>query len=309
MLIHSEYEGIFTLSAFKCDENGNEIPGSRREPVPPFKNLITNGGLNRMGTSADYLNWCQVGSGSTTPVNDDTSLVSRIAGTSTLQSTAGGSQPSAPYYTYRRNVKRFGLGVAAGNLAEVGIGWATSGSLFSRALIKDAFGDPTTITILADEYLDVTYELRCYPKTTDTTGTVVATGNLAGTYDFIMRASNVTDSTTQNGWEISSGGRNQNSTNTAGGIAYPGDIGAIASSPSGSPVFTSSTISSNAYSQDSFEMVFFMSLGLNDANINIRSVRIKMGIGVYQCQFDPAIPKTSEDLLNLTFKHSWARRP
>ncbi len=44
----------------------------------------------------------------------------------------------------------------------MGIGWNAnpSGALFSRALIVDAEGDPTTIAKLADEQLDVEYEFR-----------------------------------------------------------------------------------------------------------------------------------------------------
>lgn len=309
MRIHEEYEGIFTLSAFKCDEEGNEIPGTRRAPVPPFRNLITNGGLDRMGNNADYLNWCQVGSGSTAPSNGDSGLVSRVAGTNTRQSTLSGAQASAPYFTWRRNVMRFGMGVAAGNLAEVGIGWADTGAIFSRALILDALGSPTTITILADEFLDVTYELRCYPKVTDTVGTIVATGNLAGTYDFIMRGANVTSTNGLTGWLIGVGGTSQGSDGASPGkVAYTGDIGGVTSSPAGGSV-ENMPFTASAYSAGSYERRFVMSLGLNNANFNIRSVLVKMGIGTYQCQFDPAIPKTSNDLLNLTFRHSWARRP
>lgn len=312
MRIHEEYEGIFTISAFKVDAKGDEIPGTRRAPVPPFRNLITNGGLDRMGGNADYLTWCQVGSGSTAPSAGDSNLVSRVAGSSTLQSTLSGVQPSAPYFTWRRNTKRFATGVAAGNLAEVGMGWLSTGGLFSRALILDALGTPTTITILADESLDVTYELRAYPKVTDSTGTIVATGNIGGSYDFIMRAANVTSNDDLLGWHIAQNGTEQGRLSVSAITSrrvYNGPIGPITGLPSGSSLNV--LVNQLAYSLGSLERKFVVALGLNDGNIasGINSTSVKIGIGVYQCQFTPPIPKTSEDEVNLTFVHTWARRP
>ena len=150
--------GWFKIEATRPD-------GTRRVLADWFPNLILNGGLDRMGANPDYLSWCQVGSGSTAPVAAQTALVNRIAGTSTQQNNVSGAQASAPYYGWYRRTYRFAQGVAAGNLSEVGVGWATSGSLFSRALILDGGGSPTTITVLSDEVLDVTYELRRYPGT------------------------------------------------------------------------------------------------------------------------------------------------
>jgi hypothetical protein len=57
---------------------------------------------------------------------------------------------------------RFGEGIAAGNIAEVGLGWGNA-TLWNRARIKDAQGKPTVITVFADEYLDVVSEIRVYP--------------------------------------------------------------------------------------------------------------------------------------------------
>lgn len=68
-------------------------------------------------------------------------------------------------------VFEFPAGRATGNLTEVGVGWTSDGVIipnannnrvFSRALILDASGQPTTLTVLADEILRVTYMLRLY---------------------------------------------------------------------------------------------------------------------------------------------------
>ena len=286
--------GWFKIEATRPD-------GTRRVLADWFPNLILNGGLDRMGANFDYLNWCQVGSGSTAPVATQTALVNRIAGTNTQQADVNGAQASAPYYGWRRRTYRFAQGVAAGNLSEVGVGWATSGSLFSRALILDGGGSPTTITVLSDEMLDVTYELRRYPGTVDLTGTVVLDGV---THNWVSRAAGVTD-------QIAWSGTGEMALDWAS--AYDGDIrSATASSPSGTSQALS--ITALAYGSGSYTRAFTVSAGLNDGNLvgGIRSIltgSYGYGHGRYQIQFDPAIPKNNTKVLSLTIQHTWARRP
>ena len=288
--------GWFKIEATRPD-------GTRRVLADWFPNLILNGGLDRMGANADYLDWCQVGSGSTAPVATQTALVNRIAGTNTVQSSVGGAQASAPYYGWFRLTYRFAQGVAAGNLSEVGVGWATSGSLFSRALILDGGGSPTTITVLSDEALDVTYELRRYPGTVDLTGTVVLDGV---THNWVSRVAGVTDGLV---WA----GTGAMALNAA--QSFNGDIGAVtASAPSGTSGILS--VTTLAYSSGSYTRATTVSAGLNDSNLSggIRSILITSyfvgtGAGRYQIQFNPAIPKDNTKVLSLTIQHTWARRP
>lgn len=178
--------GYYKFEAFKADSAGNEIPGTRRVVADWFPNLITDFGLNRSLTngSFDMMTTCKVGSGSTAPAFTDTALVSQVATTASVVANTLAVTASAPYYGYRRRTYRFGTGVAAGNLSEVGIS-GSSGSLFSRALIADSGGSPTTLTILSDEILDVTYELRLYAPTTDTVTVVTEDGV---DYTFTVRA-------------------------------------------------------------------------------------------------------------------------
>ena len=93
----------------------------------------------------------------------------------------------SPYYRWAKVTWRFGQGVAAGNISEVGLGWGNS-NLWNRALIKDANGNPTTITVLSDEYLDVVSEIRDYPTLSssgsfnllDKTGAIINTYTVLG---------------------------------------------------------------------------------------------------------------------------------
>ena len=288
--------GWFKIEAIRPD-------GTRRVLADWFPNLILDGGLDRMGANDDYLSWCQVGSGSTAPIATQTALVNRIAGTNTIQANVAGAQSSAPYYGWTRRTYRFAAGVAAGNLSEVGVGWATTGSLFSRALILDGGGSPTTITVLSDEVLDVTYELRRYPGTVDLTGTVVLDGV---THNWVSRAAGVTSSEM---W----GGLSAMALDWA--RAFNGNIGAVTA---GTPSGTSGALSVTplAYSSGSYTRAVTVSAGLNDSNLSggIRSILIypsssNAGVGSYQIQFNPAIPKDNTKVLSLTIQHTWARRP
>jgi hypothetical protein len=117
-MFKSTLQGFYKLEAVKLD-------GTRRVLTDWFPNLITNGGLDRIGVSSTYLDYCHVGSGNTAPANTDTGLATPVASTITSTSTTG-IQGSSPYYTWQTIVYTFGLGVAAGNLAEVGVGWSAS---------------------------------------------------------------------------------------------------------------------------------------------------------------------------------------
>lgn len=303
--LEEQVEGWFSLSAFKVDADGNELAGTRRELAAPFRNLITNGGLDRMGTNDDWMDFCQVGSGNTTPVATDVALVARVAGSSAQVGNSPAAQPSAPYYFSLTRTIRFAVGVAAGNLAEVGMGWASTGSLFSRALILDTAGAPTTITVLADEVLDVTYQFRCYPPLTDTSGTVTLAGV---SYAWTGRAAKVTTYSGDEGW---SGPTPATVKGGGGGIqnSYDGLIGAITEKPSGTGQ-TAVTASNLAYSAGSYTREGTLTFELTQGNFagGLGAILYRQGMGCYQIGFTPKIPKDGTKVLALTVRTTWARK-
>lgn len=161
---HMQVQGWFRMRVLRPD-------GTVRLCTPWFKNLITNNGLDvywygtflPFGIKAMCLG-CYVGTGSATPTFSDSSLQAYLASGGLYQETVGNAQViGPPAYEYSRRRYRFATGVAAGNLSEVAVGEAPT-NLFCRTLIKDAFGNPTTITVLSDEVLDVDYELRSYTQ-------------------------------------------------------------------------------------------------------------------------------------------------
>lgn len=300
-----EVEGFYTLELFKADQAGNIIPGTGRQPVPTFKNLITNAGLDRMGANSDYLNRCQVGSGSTPPSVSDGNLAAWIAANSSISSQTSGAMPSAPYYSYITRAYQFSAGLATGNISEVGVGWAATGSLFSRALVVDGSGTPTTITVLADEILQVTYQVRYYAPTVDLTGSIVLNGI---THNWVSRASNVTIDPSWNGPGSFSEGFYAGDSNSQ--RVHEGNISPLLTgSPAGSSSARSSYVDS-AYSAGSYTRSGSVTWGITAGNFaaGINSAFIKQGCGSYQIGFTPAIPKTNAQTLTLTFAHSWARR-
>jgi hypothetical protein len=148
-------------------------------------NLITDAGLDRWGTG-NIITHCCVGSGNTAPAVGDTALVAHVASAAVVN-TSTGSLGTTPYYGYKVFVATFSPPGSNHNLSEIGWAWASGGgSLWSRALIKDGGGTPTTITWLAAETLIVTYELRNYPPLSDT---VIEGASIFGeTYDLTIRA-------------------------------------------------------------------------------------------------------------------------
>lgn len=179
--INFQMQGRFKLEAVKRD-------GSRRMLADWFDNLILNAGLERMGSGITIAG-AMVGTNNATPAATQTALGAQIAYSTAIQGSATFGVDEAENFAWRRVRYRFAEGVATGNLAEVGVGWA-SGSCFSRALILDGGGAPTTITLLSDESLDVTYELRLYPSTADVTGSLTLGGT---SYSYTLRLSKFND--------------------------------------------------------------------------------------------------------------------
>ncbi|KXZ72126.1 hypothetical protein [Acinetobacter venetianus] len=182
--IRNEIGATFKMRTFKAD-------GTTTKETEEFHNLVLDTGLQRMGIGA-WVQRCYVGTGNSTPIASQTQLDATLASTSTVQSTVTGMNTTTkPYYYSIQKTYRFGEGVAAGNLTEVGLGWTVSGQnpCWNRALIKDANGNPTTLTVLSDEFLDVTVEIRIYPAET-----------ISGSFDFKNKLGEVISTHTYNGY-------------------------------------------------------------------------------------------------------------
>lgn len=267
-----------------------------------FHNLVTNYGLDEMATSNAYAQYCRVGTGSSTPANSDTLLNNQIASTqATFQASNVNRFSSAPYGLTFTRYFSFGSGGAVGNISEVGVGSTPSGSLFSRALILDGGGNPTSITILSDETLYVVYQLTFYAPVSDITGSITLDGVV---YNYVSRASGVTGSSfcdatfAENYTKVSGPSYTHAST-------Y--DITDVTGTPKISDTSWIPSASAATYVNGNHYVDITFTFALTIANGNIKSIFGRMGTFSYQVGFTPAIPKTSDKVLTLTFRHSWGR--
>lgn len=277
-----------------------------------FKNLITDAGLNRWGSGA-VVDRCIVGSGNTTPAATDGQLASRVATSTTVQNPAVTFAYSAAerWQEYSTGY-RFAAGTATGTLAEVGMGWADTG-LWSRALIRDTQGNPTSLTLLADEYLDVFYTVRLQFPAADATGTVTLGGT---SYTWTMRPANLQSGAawgTLFGYPLAG-----HSASYEYASAYTGDLVATANAtPTGSMSNFGGPYSVAPYidgvSAGSFYRDFSTTSAAGKNTGNIKTVVFSLiapngGMQLaWQCAFTPAIPKTNTQTLKLTLRVSWER--
>ncbi len=266
-----------------------------------FDNMILDSGLNRWGTGS-VINGAAIGTGNLAPAVTQTSLQAQAAYTTNQITSTDTAQASPPYYVTSTVSYRFAAGTLNGNYYEVGVGWA-SGNMFSRALIVDSLGAPTSIAVALTEALDVYYRLRQYPPAAD----VVASFTIGGVSTTVTsRAASITNA---NYWKAPSGqtqGQNYGTYPTV----YNGAIGAITGTPSGSSAIAPSPSSNpNVYSNNSLQITYYTTWPL--LNGNLAGGISAYTLNVYGCYqqygFSPAITKDGTKTLVLTTGHSWGR--
>ena len=212
--------------------------GTDREVSTPwFDNLITNIGLDRLGNSTTTVfTWASIGTGTTTPAFTDTSLAAFTASTSTITLDSQTNQGPSTYIAQCQFHHTYAQGAVVGNMAEVGVGWATGGgSLWSRALILDGGGSPTTLTVTALDQLTVYYQLTMTPDLTDLSSTVSISGT---TYNYTGRIATVA-TWMASFYTVFQSGSPARWATAAGGSGFPltsystQTLGAITSTPAG----------------------------------------------------------------------------
>lgn len=334
LIVRSRIRGFFQLFKSKADAYGNLIPGSRRAVTPVFENIVVDSGLNMMGTTATWFRGCHVGTGNAPPAPTDVALQSRVAGQGVrhdMSLTPGDDESGV--YARRTATWRFPQGAIDNeNISEVGITGGSSDSnaagdtnftLWCRSLVVDSNGNPTTVTVLQDEILDVVYECRLYiPE-----GTVEDEYVVGGVPTSLEIRASLANSTTNNDrwWD----GANPTSTaytgsstsfvqasagTTPGRVAgfFTGansGIGAtINDAPTGSRD-SSTTASTDAYVGSSYQRTGQYLAGLSVANdaSGVGALCVRTQMSIFQVGFTPRIMKTSDDILSVDVTYSWGR--
>lgn len=278
-----------------------------------FKNLILNQGLDRLGTNNEVLlGYARVGTGTTAPVITNTTLEAQVAfsqsgpsGTPTVVNSGAPNYTTLTTYQYT-----FTQGAVTGNISEVGVGWATTGAtLFSRALIVDGSGTPTTITLTSIDQLIIYYRLNASQPITDTT-TAVTISSVS--YPYTIRTAFAASFCAS----YSTFWYGYNFTRLSAVLLYGNDaaLGPITGSLSGTLIANSGngdvTFTYSAYTPGSYFRDSTLNVAVNKGNAagGIGGITLTWSGGLLnQILLSTPILKTNTQVLTITCRFTWAR--
>lgn len=283
-----------------------------------FPNVITNLGLDAIGDDHNLFTFCAVGGGNSKPLNTNTKLDNFLAAGSQISSESKYDYDpvrDTEFYKCSRTVGYRFEGLDNKNISEVGLVGDYRSELhsaFTRTLIKNSAGEPTVITVLSGEILELQYRLWQVFDVKDKDQVVTATidgvevpfnvkirlagvgGNLGGSWSYAAVA----------GAHLTFQGNNYHQFGT-------GELGEITGQNS-EGLTNVYGLSWEAYQPSTYKRKFYVNTSITDAVHPIRSFLFFTGLGAYQVRFgtvngDLPIDKTNQDILQLGFEMSWGR--
>ena len=285
-----------------------------------FPNVITNLGLDAIGNNHDLFHYCAVGGGNSTPLNTNTKLDNFLAVGSQISSDSKFDYDpvrDTEFYKCSRTVGYRFEGLDNKNISEVGL--VTDDrpefhSAITRTLIKNSNGDPTVITVLSGEILELHYRLWQVFDLKDKDQVVTAMiDGVEVPVNVKIRLAGVGGAYVSGYWGYH---------NVVGqGVAYTGsnyarfgtgEIGEITGLISGETSESYNGVSWEAYQPSTYKRKFYVNTSITEAVLPIRSFLFFTGLGTYQVRFgtvdgDLPIDKTDQDTLQLGFEVSWGR--
>ena len=260
------------------------------ERTPWFDNLITDAGLDRIGTD-EYLTRVSIGTGTTEPAVSDLGLEALLASTDNLTT-------SVTEVGWHQRTFLFSSGSSeAVTITEVGIGWDTG--LFSRAVL------PEPLEVPSGRDLTVVYELTLVPPEYDDVYEIDIGGV---TTACTARAALVGDGS-EGAWGLAGDPISFDLGPDNAPLIYDGALGDTTSSPSGTAVAHSSQ-TAYSYTPGSLylELEGRWNIDIGNLTDGAASTLFRTnGYGAYQIGFDPPLTKTCYDTLRLTYRVSWGR--
>ena len=282
-----------------------------------FPNVITNLGLDALGNNHNLFNYCAVGGGNSTPLNTNTKLDNFLAVGSQISSESKYDYDpvrDTEFYKCSGTVGYRFTGLDNKNISEVGLVGdyrPEHHSAFTRTLIKNSAGEPTVITVLSGEILELQYRLWQVFDVKDKDQVVTAMidgvevpfnvkirlagvgGNLGGSWSYAAVV----------GAHLTFQGNNYHQFGT-------GELGEITGQNSG--LTSVYGLSWEAYQPSTYKRKFYVNASITEAVHPIRSFLFFTGLGAYQVRFgtvdgDLPIDKTNQDILQLGFEMSWGR--
>ena len=285
-----------------------------------FPNVITNLGLDALGNNHNLFNICAVGGGNSTPLNTNTKLDNFLAFGSQISSeTKYDYNPvrDTEFYKCSKTVGYRFTGLDNKNISEVGLVSDARPELHSaltRTLIKNSAGEPTVITVLSGEFLELQYRLWQVFDLKDKDQVVTAMiDGVEVPVNVKIRLAGVGGTNIGGSWSYGEA--------VGQGVTYQsnnalqfgtGEIGGITGQISGNSVEYHIGMSWEAYQPSTYKRKFYVNTPITVAVYPIRSFLFCTGLGAYQVRFgtvggDLPIDKTNQDILHLGFEMSWGR--
>lgn len=301
--------GEYRIVAHDADGNVTFDSGKQR-------NIILNNGINLLGeaSSADMMSYCLIGSGNAAPEPNQSRLIDFVAANSVIED--GESQfnhdPTDTLYKVGRAKKYTFTGLDNVQISELGLASNftddQSYELCTRALIKDASGNPTTLTVLSGGTLNVFYTLWAVFDTADVTGkiNILDNGGNRTAYDYTLRLGNVGHVHYLNSVGF---GFNSSGTDVQHG-AYSDDITDIATLPSAVVYNDSGELIQEPYMYGSGTTIVTWNIPVNVGAGDLRSFSLTTTRGIWQIRFgseldDSPITKTDTQALYIPIKITW----
>lgn len=294
--------------------------GSTKIDTGYQKNLILNQGLDFFGgdNGPDMMAYCVIGSGSSQPVYTQNKLDAIVGSAVKVNySTKNDYNASTDGNLYKVNrVQKYTFnGLVNTNISEVGLASTYNSTsnyyLCTRALIKDSQGNPTTITVLSGEILEIYYKLWAVFDTTDKTGIINLLDGVGGStaYNYKTRLSDVGSSEYQAGFAVSLFGHASSSVYLFNSSGV--DLSAITTRPSGGS-FPASDRSVQQYEKGSYKKFYTFIFDISTANANNRILLILFSSMRWQIRFgsvayDSPIVKNNTQTLSIPIEISWGR--
>lgn len=123
----------------------------------PMPNYSSNPSLASANPYNYGMRYIHLGTGSSIPAYSDTTLDAKLGGAGNYVSSTSGFDDTTAWtlITYQ-----FGVGSVVGNISELACSGTTAGTnITTRALIRDAVGAPTTLTVTSDDLIIIKYKI------------------------------------------------------------------------------------------------------------------------------------------------------
>ncbi len=294
--------------------------GSTKIDTGYQKNLILNQGLDFFGgdNGTNMMEYCVIGSGNSQPVytqNKLDAIVGRATGVGYSIKYDYDASRDGNLYKTNKVCKYSFTGLNNVNISELGLASTYDNTsnyyLCTRALIKDSQGNPTTITVLSGEILEIYYKLWAVFDTTDKTGIINLLDGVGGStaYNYKTRLSDVGSGEYRIGFVVSLFGPARISAYLFDSSGV--DLSAITTRPSGDS-FSASDSSVQQYEKGSYKKFYTFIFDISAANANNRILLILLYGMCWQVRFgsvadDSPIVKNNTQTLSIPVEVSWGR--